>query len=112
MPFVHHVHENVTIVNRNLKLLPSVPLFHSIEFSGINGSPCHVVVAEHHPLGVASCAGGEDEGAALVDGDLPQPGHQNLLLLDLSPAQQIGPTQHTRMGWHPTVLNHLFKEVE
>ena len=66
-------------------------------------------MAEHHALGVASGAGGEHEGAALVDGDPPQSGHQNLLLLLLAPAQQISPTQHTWVGWHPAVLNHLRK---
>ena len=82
-------------------------MFHLIERSSIYGIPGHVVVAEHHPLRVASGARGEDQGAALVDGNAPQSGHQNLLLLILSPAQQISPTQHTRMGWHPAVLNHL-----
>ena len=64
-------------------------------------------MAEHDALGVAGGAGSEDEGAALVDGNPSQPSHQDLLLLVLASAQQIGPTQHTRVGWHPTILNHL-----
>ena len=83
-------------------------MLHLVERSSIYGIPGHVVVTKHHPLGVASGARGEDQGAALVDGNAPQSGHQNLLLLILSPAQQISPTQHTRMGWHPTVLDHLW----
>merc|ERR1719305_2083015 len=77
-------------------------MFHLVERCCINSVPGHVIVTEHHALGVASCSRGEDEGAALVDGDPPQSGHQYLLLLVLAPAQQVRPTQHTRVGRSPT----------